>query len=63
MCVDDNFLMCYCDGVLKYLPDIKTIISLRQLLSNKDKLKVPENVKNESLYKKHETKNIGRLLV
>ena len=58
--VDDDFLVCYCDGVLKHLPDIKTIISLRQLLSNKDKLKVKENVKNEFLHKKHETRNVGK---
>ena len=55
--------MCYCDGVLKCLPDIKTIISLRQLLSNKDKLKVKENVKNEFLHRKHEARNVGKLLI
>lgn len=60
MYVDDNFLMCYCDGVLKCLPDIKTIISLRQLLSNVDKLNISVNTKNESLHKKHEMRNTGR---
>ena len=61
MCVDDDFLMCYCDSVLKCLPDIKTIISLRQLLSNVDKLNISANAKNESLHKNHETRNAGRL--
>lgn len=55
--------MCYCDGVLKFLPDIKTIISLRQFLSNVDKLNVPVSTKNESLLKKHETRNAGMLVI
>ena len=59
MYVDDDFLLCYCDGVLKFLPDIKTIISLRQLLSNTDILKVPTNIKTASLHKKHKTRNTG----
>ena len=63
MYVDDDFLMCYCDGVLKFLPDVKTIISLRQLLSNKDKLNVPANAKNDLLHKKHQTRNTGGLLI
>ncbi|XP_065899031.1 nucleolar pre-ribosomal-associated protein 1-like isoform X3 [Dysidea avara] len=32
----EDFLLSYCDGVLKCLPDVKTIISLRQLLHSKD---------------------------
>jgi len=55
--------MSYCDGVLKFLPDIKTVISLRQFLSNTDKLNVPLNTKNESLYKMHETRNTGILII
>ena len=57
--IEDDFLLCYCDGVLKFLPDIKTIISLRQLLSNEDKLNIPTNTKNESLHKSHESRNTG----
>ncbi len=33
MCVlVSSFLVCYCDAVLKCLPDVKTLISLRQQL-------------------------------
>lgn len=60
--IGNDFLICYCDGVLKFLPDIKTIISLRQILSNVDKLNIPVNTKNEYLYKKHETRNSGKLV-
>ena len=62
VCIGDDFLTCYCDSVLKFLPDIKTIISLRQLLSNADQIKVPADAKNEFLHKEHETKNTGKLL-
>jgi len=38
----EDFLLNYCDGVLKCLPDVKTIISLRQQLCNKDNIKDDE---------------------
>ena len=38
VCLVSSFLVGYCDAVLKYLPDVKTMISLhQQLLKEKER--------------------------
>ena len=54
----DSFLVRYCDSVLKQLPDIKTVVTVRQQLLSGGAVSVPRS-EEDSLSPQERSKNAG----